>query len=177
MRPSRPTIILAVICLGLLAVVAWVSLLPELPLPQADNPPANTPQGRANAANGKPVVTVDYDHISKRPLFTPDRRLEPPLVAKPGTVPPPVRPPPSLVLLGTIIDQGERIAFVRLAGQSHGRAVRIDEPVGDWKISEILVNRIVLENGPQKHVVVANASGSTTQPAPAIPVHPNQIRR
>jgi hypothetical protein len=177
MRVDIPAFALASICAALLVVLGWMLALPEIPLPKILA--AAKPYGAGtNATSGETMAArPDYDEISKRPPFSPTRRPLPPPAAKPVSSTQPVKPLPSLVLLGTIVSEGEQIAFIRISGQSHGQAVRVHEHVGDWIVSEIVTNRIILESGPLRHVVALDTSVSPPSSSGISPSRPPQIRR
>jgi hypothetical protein len=177
MRADIPALALATVCAALFVVLGWMLALPEAPLPEI--PTATKPSGAGPVQPGGEIIAArpDYDEISRRPPFNPTRRPLPPPAAKAVPNIQPVKPPPSLVLLGTIVSEDERIAFVRLSGQSHGQAVRVHERVGDWIVSEIVTNRIILESGTLKHVVALDRSSSPPLSSGISPSRPPQIRR
>jgi hypothetical protein len=76
-----------------------------------------------------------------RPLFSPSRRplAPPPVVAMPAAPPP---SPPSVTLLGIVLDVGEARAIVQAAGKV--RRVRIGDDIEGWKVTQIEQRRLML---------------------------------
>lgn len=175
---------LAGLCALMAAILAWVSLLPPKPIDVSDlSTPRPAAVAGANLASS-PNRPGSYDELSARPLFTPSRRAAPPQPVKPPaeTAAAPL-PMPTLALLGTIIAEGERIAFIKLSSEPHGQALRIDDIVEGWKVIEIRIDSILLESGTRKHVVATKSGAASIpgQPANAPPPSPllrsNHIRR
>lgn len=181
MRGNFVTLLCGGTCLLLAALLAWMLALPPKPIPDVAALAARTNINTANASAQTPTPLQAYDEISRRPLFTPTRRPLPPPAIKATPTVQPAKPPPSLVLLGTIITDSERIAFVRLAEQPHGQAIRVDETIGDWKVTEIRADTVVLKSGALTHAIISqtgNAAPPPSRPMPSSPVtRSNQIRR
>lgn len=181
MRGNFLTLLCGGTCLLLAGLLAWMLALPPKPIPDIAALAARANVNSTNTSAQTPTQLQAYDEISKRPLFTPTRRPLPPPAVKATPTVQPVRPLPSLVLLGTIITDSERIAFVRLAEQPHGQAVRVDEAIGEWKVMEIRADTIVLKSGALTHAVVSQAGNAAPPPSRPMPTSPvtrsNQIRR
>jgi hypothetical protein len=91
-----------------------------------------------------PLARLSLDRFSatrERPLFSPTRRPAPP--PPPVTVIPKQPPaPPSLTLLGVIMDAEEARAIVQIANEV--RRLRMGEDVGGWKVTQIESRKLVL---------------------------------
>jgi hypothetical protein len=113
----------------------------------ADAPPrAGNPTGSTLES---PLAGQPLDRLSatrERPLFSPTRRPPPPLdLAVSGPEPPPLPlPPPTVALLGVVMDGGEARAIVRTSAAADVVRVRVGDDIGGWKVAQIEVTRLVL---------------------------------
>ena len=93
------------------------------------------------------------EEIEKRPLFQPTRLPEAtssaapsPDITGPGNTAP---DPGNVVLLGTIIDSGNRVVLVKSGNENVSRTLREGEMLNGWKIESIQKKSISLRNGDQ----------------------------
>ena len=107
---------------------------------------ASSPSAAAAGTPASPLAALSLDRFSAtrdRPLFSPNRRPPPPPPQPAVTVIPKLPPaPPSLTLLGVIMDAEEARAIVQIANEV--RRLRMGEDVGGWKVTQIEARKLVL---------------------------------
>jgi hypothetical protein len=114
--------------------------------------PAPIRRGMVEPGRGpaNPAAATSLDQLSatrERPLFSPGRRPpQPPPVASISHEPAPhvPRAPPSLTLIGVVLDTEDARAVVR-AGTEVIRA-RLGDEIDGWKVTEIDARRVQLSN-------------------------------
>ena len=135
---------------------------------------------------GNPLWAIPLRSLSatrERPLFSPSRRPPNPPVAPPPPPPPrqvvaPPPPPekPTLVLLGTIVGEGESYAVFYEPAQRKTLRLKLGEadPKG-WKLSSVDARTAILEKGNQSVMVSLPAVDAPPNPnrAPMMPPRPN----
>ena len=135
---------------------------------------------------GNPLWAIPLRSLSatrERPLFTPSRRPPSPPVAAPPppaprqvVAPPPPPEKPTLVLLGTIIGEGESYAVFYEPAQRKTLRLKLGEadPRG-WKLSSVDARTAVLEKGNQSVMVSLPSADAPPNPnrAPMMPPRPN----
>lgn len=149
----------------------------------ADSDPVGTgsrggdPTAEPPPPAGNPLWAIPLRALSatrERPLFSPSRRPPNPPVAPPPPPPPrqvaaPPPPPekPTLVLLGTIVGEGESYAVFYEPAQRKTLRLKLGEadPKG-WKLSSVDARTAVLEKGNQSVMV--------SLPAVDAPPNPNR---
>lgn len=171
MRFVRPVYALLAVLLSLAGALAWLWLDPRGHLrPILWQPPATVvPDVQAPANLGK-VALADAagstSQILERPLFAPDRRPPPP--PKPPPPPPPPDPLADFKVQGIVTgDAGGVLAWLN----GKVRRFKLNESVGQWKLTTIEGRRVTFTDGAQtRQFDLAFARLDTPKPAPPPPV-------
>jgi general secretion pathway protein N len=148
------------------------------PAPFAAPAPAPAPR-EPRRPSGNPLWAVPLRSLSvtrDRPLFSPSRRPPAPAVtpALVVTAPPPAPPPappehPSLMLAGTIVGEGEKIAIFFDPGSRTALRLRLGESNGGgWVLRSVGARDAVLEKDHQSFTLTLPAPGDNV-PAPGAP--------
>lgn len=161
-----------------LAGLAWLALTTDLstaPAPMPSDRPAVQASDRAAAtARATPAPTTEIaplpdaaklNQTRERPLFRPDRRppkseVAAPLPPSPADATPPALPttslalPSDLKLVGIIAMPGQRRRAVFRQGDPRASvSLETGERIGDWRVTEIRAESVILEAGRQRHVL------------------------
>jgi hypothetical protein len=101
------------------------------------------------AVAAAPFVPPDasaFDAINERPLFLPTRKAvaAPPSAGAAAGGPP---APADVVLVGVLLDGHNSVAEVKSAGAPFAQAAHVGDSIGNWTISSIGPDRIVLKSG------------------------------
>jgi len=103
----------------------------------------------ASAARDNPLAVWPLDLLSDtrdRPLFSLHRRPPPP-PAPQFVAPAPKTPPPNIVLLAIVSDDGVAQAVVRTAGADEAIRARLGDEIAGWKLTHIEPRRLTLSSG------------------------------
>jgi len=107
-----------------------------------------------------------------RPLFAQTRRPPPRApVHTQSPSPPPVATTNGMVLLGVLNTGAKAVALVTVPGQSRPYLVTVGDKLGDWKITSIKPDRILLRTGDTTGMLSLPAAAPvpTTQNSPFYP--------
>ena len=111
----------------------------ERPLPTAFIPP---PQSA-------------FDAINERPIFSPERKpFAPDTVAGPSAA----ATPPSVALVGVILDGTTGMALIRSAASPLETAFSVGQTIEGWAVSEIDADKIVLTSGGARDEIKLEAN-------------------
>ena len=164
---SRVDSVLAAVCLtGAIALYVASSIPTNIDLPPGINGGNESPPFAIAKVDQPDEKALSV--IKEKPLFNSTRRpvVETSIpsrpVASPAPPPPPPTPPPSdLELQGVIMDRGEGIALIRVAGRPDVIDAKSGENVAGWKIVKIASDHIQISSGQlTKSVVLVKPSAS-----------------
>jgi general secretion pathway protein N len=159
---------LSVVSITLLAVLdnAMIARAQAPAQAQASSPPTASASAQAS-----PLAALPLDRFPvtrERPLFSPARRPAPPPPPSAMTVIPKLPPaPPSLTLLGVVMDSEEARAIVQIANEV--RRLRMGEEVSGWKVTQIEARKLVLSLD-SSHSATFTMFGRENSPLPKEPV-------
>jgi hypothetical protein len=132
-----------------------------------------------SAARDNPLAVWPLDLLSDtrdRPLFSLRRRPPPPPAPPLPQYVAPARetPPPNIVLLAIVSDDGVARAAVRTAGADEAICARLGDEIAGWNVTHIEPRRLVLSSGDRSvsFALFAGMSGKSTKsrkPEPAPP--------
>ena len=113
-----------------------------------------------------PLAVNPIDRLSaivERPLFAPNRRPPPPASI---TMPPSPPEPPSLTLLGVVIDAGGARAIVQAGPGNQIMRVRVGDEISGWKVTDIEPRQLVLslDSGIATFTMFSAHSNSNSAP-------------
>ncbi len=204
-RFGIPVLLLSVI-VGLLAYYnyeVWLKPFPQIPMKEAPKKTEGKPraEGPAAVAVAKEAVPSGYIRvISEKNMFSPDRKE---FASTPGGEP--VRPVtrPQVVLHGVVIAEKTQMATIvnpgrpLRRGEREAMTVKIGDRVGEYKLAQVMPDKIVLEapgdtfevllvdpKAPKKRidvrtatpaVAVTSASAGAGAAAPPPPVVPPAV--
>ena len=106
-------------------------------------------QGRATAPLANPLAAEPLDQLSAivdRSLFSPSRRplaTLPPVVQAPDVSAMP-SPPPSVVLLGVVMDGQNARAVIRVGADKRLLRAQMGDDIDGWKVAQIDGRKVVL---------------------------------
>ncbi len=150
----KPSVILALLCLALGAVIYLELTVPPdeggvaRPIAPAPGPPAPADE---TARFVMPPV-VEFAEVARRPLFDPSRR--PPEPASVEKAPKPPSKPAGFTLVGVVISDGERMAILKRSRSKDYLRVVEGQTVGDWVVKSIAATRVVLRQGTVEEEIV-----------------------
>jgi hypothetical protein len=110
--------------------------------------------------------------LTARPLFAQSRRPPPPVPvvsAKPVIIP--AKPTPTtdgMILLGVLHDGAKAIALVSLPGDPAPREVGLGAVLGDWVVTRILSDRVLLISGDTTTELVLPRPSAPTSVSPPL---------
>jgi hypothetical protein len=111
-------------------------------------------QGQSTTVLENPLAVMSLDRMSAgrdRPLFATSRRPPPPPPA-PVTIaaaPPPPPLPPTVSLVGIVVEADEARAVVRVPPRNDVIRVRLGDAIGGWRVTQIEGRKLVLSLNDQ----------------------------
>jgi len=172
---SRLQLLFGAVCVALLCILVYEWLLPPTqaavpflasrtrialaPLPLAGpSPPPNA-----------------FDAINDRPLFKPDRK---PVTTAAETAAAPA-PPPTVSLIGVIIDGQRQLAMLRVPESPLAVSASVGDEVQGWRVTAVYPDHVVLRLNTTEITVGLNANrpgdtaaGQGPMPGPVKPATP-----
>ena len=146
----------------------------QAPAPQAPN----LDDALQAVLEPNPALKEQFPEVTKRPVFSPDRRLTPPPPPEGAKAPPP--PPPialdSVVLTGIVSGRAFTGVLAQVEGES--RVLKRGDKVGEWAVAGIKGRDVRFTKGDETRILVLpntlidapDAAKGTTPPAPGKPV-------
>ncbi len=149
--------IAAIIAVSGLALVVVPQILP------ADAPAA---EAFAPAFPDAEITAKTYESLNDRPLFIPSRRsvLRPADQSQTETS---TEAPPDMVLVGTLIGNGRRIAMIRQASDTGIATVPEGESFNGWLVETVREDAIILVSGSEKRLLYFPVKTEIKSPAAA----------
>jgi hypothetical protein len=112
-------------------------------------PARSEEQGKAPAAVSNPLAAQSLDQlpaIVNRSLFSPSRRppAAPPPVVQAPTASALPSPPPSVILLGVVMDGQNARAVIRVGADNRLLRAQMGDEIDGWKVAQIDGRKVVL---------------------------------
>jgi len=126
--------------LGAILLYLVFAPLPELEIPRVPSEPQRNAMPQATPIATPPLEA--FADIGERPMFSPDRKafVAPGSAAAAAT-------PPSVALVGVIMDARDKMALIRTPGSPLAGAFRLGADISGWQLTEIGADHIVLSLG------------------------------
>jgi len=119
------------------------------------------------------IPMINTDEMAVRPLFMAGRRPLPvaqaPKPRSPQVAVVPAAPPTAngIVLLGTMLSAGRRLALIRSPASPTTTLLAPGEAIGPWTIDDITLDRVRLRTGTQIVDLKFSSTGSSAPSPPA----------
>ena len=165
---TRLQLLIGAVCVALLCILIYEWLLPPA---QASVPlvASRTHIALAPLPLAGPAAPPDaFDAINARPLFKPDRKPVP-TAAETAAAP---APPPTVSLIGVIIDGQRQLAVLRVPESPLAVSASVGDQVQGWRVTAIYPDRVVLRLNTTEITVGLNVNrpGDAGQgPVPGLP--------
>jgi len=159
---TRLQVLMGGICLALLCVLIYEWMLP----PSLAAVPALAGRVRVALAPlpmASPSPPIEaFDAINARPLFKPDRR--------PVDLPPPAQgaadaPPPTVSLIGVIIDGSRRLALLRVPQSPMAVSASVGDDVQGWHVAAVYADHVTLRLNTAEITIALNANRPSDTPS------------
>lgn len=133
------------------------------------------------AMNTEPVQLhpiEQYNEITTRPLFAPDRKPYVPIPSQTETKKlqvkkntPVTKLPNQLLLTGIVISPELQLAILQSGKTKSLQRVKLGESIDGWTLDEIHNRYVILKNGAHTHTLELEVKGSTST------AHPKQVTK
>jgi type II secretory pathway component PulC len=168
MNPAQLILVSLCALLGVIFIYEIAAPLGEFSVPVIEGHRSAAPP--AAPAPFVPPSVDAFSAINDRSLFDAQRRpIAPASTPAQGGA---SATPPSVVLVGVIIDAQERLALVKTPESPLAISVKLGASIGGWQVSAIEADRIVLHSGSASDEIRLDAGHSNATVPPAPPQQP-----